>query len=88
MRLGNRRATDPDFLTRALQDATPFEVSEGERRILNLKVAEVKSPSAGRTVTVRPVGPDERLYSVVLPEKAHAQMLPGARVAGRHSVTR
>jgi hypothetical protein len=34
--------SDPEFLTRALEHATPFEIREGETKSLNLKVAEVK----------------------------------------------
>ena len=40
--IGSRQVADPDFLTRALQHATPFDVAEGETRILNLTVVEVK----------------------------------------------
>jgi hypothetical protein len=34
--------SDPEFLTRALEHATPFEIREGEAKSLNLKVVEVK----------------------------------------------
>jgi hypothetical protein len=34
--------SDPEFLTRALEHATPFEIREGETKTLNLKVGEVK----------------------------------------------
>lgn len=34
--------SDPEFLTRALEHATPFEIREGEMKTMNLKVGEVK----------------------------------------------
>jgi hypothetical protein len=34
--------SDPDFLTRALEYATAFALGEGETRVLNLRLAEVK----------------------------------------------
>jgi hypothetical protein len=36
------QASDPEFLARALEHATPFEIREGEAKTLNLKVVEVK----------------------------------------------
>jgi len=36
------QASDPEFLARALERATAFEISEGETKTLNLKVVEVK----------------------------------------------
>jgi Carboxypeptidase regulatory-like domain len=34
--------SDPEFLTRALEYATPFDIGEGEGKVVNLKLVEVK----------------------------------------------
>jgi hypothetical protein len=34
--------SDPDFLTRALEHATPFDIGEGEAKVVNLKLVEVR----------------------------------------------
>jgi len=40
--LEDGQSSDPEFLTRALEHATAFEIREGEAKTLNLRVGEVK----------------------------------------------
>jgi hypothetical protein len=40
--LEDGQAADPEFLTRALDHATAFDIGEGERKVLNLKLGEIR----------------------------------------------
>lgn len=40
--LENGQQSDPEFLARALEHATPFDIGEGEAKVLNLRLTDVK----------------------------------------------